>query len=78
MRKLFFKTKTLVHSRHGLEYALYPVSQGELVYDLLVALLEVDLPGVLAVGLGELHVAAVLKGEKVFDHFVAKDTIIII
>ncbi len=53
------------HSRHGLEDALDAVSEGELVYDLLLGELEVDLPGVLAVGFGQLHVAGVLLAQVV-------------
>ena len=48
-----------------MEDRLYPVSEGKLVNDFLLGALEVDLPGVLPVGLGQLHVAAVVLAEVV-------------
>ena len=53
------------NSRHGLEDGLDPVSERELVDDLLLGVLEVDLPRVLAVRLGQLDVAPVLLAEVV-------------
>ena len=45
------------------------VSEGELVNDLLLGLVEVDLPRVLAVSLGQLHFVVVLKRRKAKNPF---------
>jgi hypothetical protein len=46
--------------RHGLKDGFDAVSEGKLVDDFLFRLVEVDLPRVLAVGLGKLHFVVVL------------------
>lgn len=48
------------HVRHGLVDGLHPVAHGELVYDLLRRLLEVNLPGIVPFGIRDLHHAVVL------------------
>ena len=48
------------HLRHGLKNGLHAVSKGKLADNFLLSLAKVNLPGVLANGLGQLDVAAIL------------------
>ena len=56
---------TGLYSRHGLVDGLDPVSEGKLVHQLLGRLLKVDLPALLALGVGQDHVAVVLFAQVV-------------
>lgn len=47
------------YSRHGLIDGLHSISHGELIHYLLGHVVKVDLPGLLAFHLGDLHHAAV-------------------
>lgn len=48
-------------SRHGLVDGLHPIAHGKLIHDLLRCLIKVNLPGIVPLGIGDLHHPVVLQ-----------------
>lgn len=67
------ETERDLHSRHGLVDGLHTETHGELIHDLLWHVIEVNLPGVVAFDLRDLHDSVVLDLRQVVEEILHRN-----